>query len=449
MSQVRRLAPAGTGPSKVPPHNLEAEESVLGACLLSRPALGTALEVVGPEDFYKPAHGAMFGLMLRLLARGEPVDAVTLGEELRRAGTLDEFGGKPYLFTLVNSVPTPGSVGHYARIVAENSRLRRLVEASQQIIDLAYSLPDDVDEAGATAQGLIFQATQTRNSGGLATMEAVIEEAHAGLDASASAEVTGVPSGLRALDAITTGLQPENLIVLGACTSQGKSALGACAWPIEAARAGFPVLLFSLEMSKAEIGQRMIAYVGDIELERLKRGQLTLAESARYSEALGELIALPITIDDSISPTVLEMGAKARRLKSSKAGLGLVVVDYLQIVPPLAKQSNREQDVSEVSRALKVLARQLKVPVLALAQLKDSRRSDSDRTDRRPQVYHLRESGSIENDADAVILIWHPKGAGIPPGAATLIVGKNRNGPKRDVRVRWDEERVRFESGSW
>lgn len=449
MSQVRRLAPAGPGPSKVPPHNLEAEESVLGACLLSRPALGTALEIVEPTDFYKPAHGAMFGLMLRLLARGEPIDAVTVGEELRRAGTLDEYGGKAYLFTLVNSVPTPGSVGYYARIVAENSRLRRLVDASQQIIDLAYSLPDDVDEAGAAAQSLIFQATQTRNSGGLATMEAVIEEAHAGLDASASAEVTGVPSGLRALDAITTGLQPENLVVLAARTSEGKSSLGACAWPIEAARAGFPVLLFSLEMSKAEIGQRMIAYVGDIELERLKRGQLTLAESQRYSEALGELIALPITVDDSISPTVLEMGAKARRLKSSKAGLGLVVVDYLQIVPPLTRQSNREQDVSEVSRALKVLARQLKVPVLALAQLRDRRRSDSDRTDRRPQLYDLRESGSIENDSDVVVLIWHPKGAGIPPGAAILIVGKNRNGPKRDVRVRWDEERVRFESGSW
>ena len=448
MSQVRRLGPPVSGASRVPPHNLEAEESVLGACLLARTALGTALEIVGPEDFYKPAHGEMFRLMLGLLARGEPVDAVTVGEELRRVGTLDEFGGKPYLFTLVNSVPTPGSVGYYAKIVAENAALRRLIDASQQISDLAFALPDDVEEAQAQAQGVIYAATQARDTGGLAGIEEVIEEAHAGLDASASAEVTGVPSGLRALDGVTTGLQPENLVVLAARTSDGKSALGACAWVIEAARAGYPVLLFSLEMSKAEIGQRMIGYVGDIELERLKRGQLTLAESNRYSTALGELVALPITVDDSISPTVLEMGAKSRRLKSSPGGLGLVVVDYLQIVPPLAHRSNREQDVSEVSRALKVLARQLKIPVLALAQLKDSRRANAG-PDRRPQVYDLRESGSIENDADAVILIWHPKGAGLPPGAATLIVGKNRNGPKRDVRVRWNEDYVRFESGAW
>ena len=395
-TRLSKIVTEVSAPGRVPPHNLEAEESVLGACLLSRSAIATALETVVAEDFYKPAHTEMFAIMLDLYARGEPIDAVTMGEELRRQGRLEEYGGKPYLFTLVNAVPSPGSVGHYARIVSENATLRRLIEASQSISDIAYALPDDVEEAVDQAEDLVYQVTNRRVSEDLAHLKDLLTENMEMVEKlyERGSAITGVATGFTDLDDLTAGLQPSNLVIVAARPSMGKSSLALSIAQHVATAEHLPVVIFSLEMSKMELVQRLMCAEARVDSNRLRKGALQDTDWPKLSLALGRLAEAPIFIDDTPNATIMEMRAKCRRI-ASKQGLGLVIIDYLQLMAPLKRTDNRVQEVSEISRSLKILARELDVPVMALSQLS---RNVEYRADKRPLLADLRESGCVTAD---------------------------------------------------
>lgn len=449
MTAQRRLHPIdsdGPGLSRVPPHNLEAEESVLGCCLLSRGALASALEIVTARDFYKPAHGDLFGLMVDLYAKGEPVDAITVGEELRRQGRLDEVGGKPYLFTLVNSVPTPGSVGHYARIVEENATLRRLCDAGSQIAEIGYALPDDVENAVAIAEGIVYDVSRRKSSQELVPLKDSLTENMEVIERlyERGSGITGVPTGFVDLDELTAGLQPSNLIVIAARPSMGKSALALAIAQNAAVETGKPSVIFSLEMSRGELVQRLMCMESRVDSNRMRRGALTDGDWPRLSMALARLAETPLFIDDTPNVTALELRAKARRQASLPAGLGLIVVDYLQLMTPTKRSENRVQEVSEITRSLKILARELDVPVLALSQLS---RNVEYRADKRPMLADLRESGSIEQDSDVVIFIYRdevydPKST--QRGIAEIAVAKHRGGPTGKVELSFLEHYTKF-----
>ncbi len=444
-TRLSKIVGDGIGPSRVPPHNLEAEESVLGACLLSRQAIATAIETVVADDFYKPAHAEMFKIMLDLYARGEPVDAVTLGEELRRRGNLDEFGGKPYLFTLVNSVPSPGSAGHYARIVQENATLRRLIDASQQISDLAFALPDDVEEAVDQSEDLIYQVTNRRVSEDLAHLKDLLTENMEMVERlyERGSAITGVATGFSDLDDLTAGLQPSNLIIVAARPSMGKSAFALSIAQHVAAVDHKAVIIFSLEMSKMELVQRLMCSEARVDSNRLRRGALQDSDWPKLSLALGRLAEAPIFIDDTPNATIMEMRAKCRRV-ASKGGLGLVIIDYLQLMAPLRRTDNRVQEVSEISRSLKILARELDVPVIALSQLS---RNVEYRADKRPLLADLRESGSIEQDCDVCLFIYRDEvyNPDSPQrGIAEIHVSKHRSGPLGKVELAFLDHYTRF-----
>ncbi|MGH2704322.1 MAG: replicative DNA helicase [Actinomycetota bacterium] len=395
---LRPARPTADGPGSVrlPPHNLEAEESVLGACLLSRQAIANVLEVVGPNDFYKPAHTEAFQAMLDLYARGEPVDAVTLPEELRRRGTLEEIGGKSFIFTLVSSVPTPGSATHYARIVGDHAVLRRLIEAASTISDVAYGVPDDVEHAVDLAEDLVYQVTHRRVSEDFRPIRDLLTENMELVEklAERGSSITGLATGFHDLDELTAGLQPSNLIIVAARPSMGKSSLAVSMAQHCAVSTQTPVVIFSLEMSKMELVQRLMCAEARVDSNRLRRGALSDSDWPKLAHALGRLAEAPIFIDDTPNVTIMEMRAKCRRL-ASKSGLGLVIVDYLQLMQALRHSDNRVQEVSEISRSLKILARDLEVPVIAVSQLS---RNVEYRADKRPLLADLRESGCLTAD---------------------------------------------------
>lgn len=431
--------------ARIPPHNLEAEESVLGACLLSRQAIATALGIVSPPDFYKPVHADLFRLMLDLYAAGEPVDAVTVGEELRRRGQLEAAGGKPYLFTLVNSVPTPGSVEHYAHIVEENATLRRLVDAGSQIADIGFDLPDDVEEAVSRAEGLVYDVTRRKTSGDLVQLRESLTENMELVERlyQRGSGVTGVSTGFVDLDDITAGLQPSNLIIVAARPSAGKSALALSFAQNAANETHKPVVIFSLEMSRNELVQRLMCMEARVDSNRLRRGSLTDADWPKLSMALARLAEIPLFIDDTPNATVLEMRAKCRRLAGT-TGLGMVIVDYLQLMTPSRRSENRVQEVSEISRSLKVLARELDVPVIALSQLS---RNLEYRADKRPMLADLRESGALEQDSDVVLAIYRDElyNPDSPRrGIAEILILKHRGGPTGKVELSFLDHYTKF-----
>jgi replicative DNA helicase len=382
---------------RVPPHNLEAEESLLGAMLLSRDAIAAAVERVSPEDFYKPSHAHVFRAVLSLYGRGEPADPVTVVEELRRTGTLESVGDPSLLLSLQVNTPSTGNAAHYARIVEEHALLRRLVAVAGEIAELGYSLPESVEEALDRAESMVFEIAERRQSD---TMSPLRELLAAGLDrleelCEREETVTGVPTGFRDLDARLAGLQPSNLVVVGARPSMGKTSFALSVVSHAAIRAKVPVLLFSLEMSHLELTQRLLSSEASVDSARLRNGKgLTESDWTKISHAIGKLGDAPIYIDDNPRVTVMDILAKSRRLKS-KVGLGLVVVDYLQLMTGRSGAENRQVEVSEISRGLKILARELAVPVLALSQLS---RNLEMRSDKRPLLADLRESGCLTGD---------------------------------------------------
>jgi replicative DNA helicase len=421
-----------TRPERVPPHNVEAEESVLGAMMLSGEAIAAVVESVKVDDFYRPAHQRIFGAILSVYGRGEPVDAITVVEELKREHLLDGVGGPLYVYNLVESVPTPASAGYYARIVADNALLRRLIEAASHIMSKAYAVPEDPRKAADEAEGLIYAVSRGNESEQVVSLHELVDESMAALEhiQQRDSAFAGVPTGFVDLDSLLSGLQKGNLIVIAARPGVGKSSFVTNVARNIAVDAGVPVAMFSLEMSRFEIGMRLLCAEARVAWERVRSGRVATEEWTRIVEAAEVLHEAPLFIVDSGNVTIVDIRAKARRLKS-KQGLGLIIVDYLQLMSGHLRTENRQQEIAEVSRSLKLLAKELEVPIIAVSQLN---RNPETRADKRPQLSDLRESGAIEQDSDIVMFI-HRDDSDDPTvkGKADIIVAKHRNGPTQTV----------------
>jgi replicative DNA helicase len=438
-------ASASPAYERVPPHNVEAEESVLGSMLLSKDAIAEVLELLREDDFYRPAHRTVFRSVLELYGHGDAVDAVTVQEELRRNGALADIGGAPFLHTLVASVPTAANAAYYARIVKEAGVLRRLIDVGTQIVQLGFETPQDTERAVDIAESLVYQVAQGRVTEDYhslrevltGTLEAIerLHEDHR--------EITGVPTGFADLDRLTSGLQPSNLIIVAARPAVGKSTLGLDVARHASVKAGVPTVVFSLEMSRTELVQRLMCAECTVDMQRLRTGRMEESDWTRLTRSLGKLADAPLFSDDSPGTTMMEIRAKCRRLKQ-RHGLGLVVVDYLQLMQPSKRFENRQQEVSEISRSLKLLAKELEVPVIAISQL--SRQTEA-RSDRRPMLSDLRESGALEQDSDVVLFIYRDElydPESPRKGEADLILAKHRNGPTDTVTVTFQGQYSRF-----
>jgi replicative DNA helicase len=431
---------AGRVPDRVPPHSLEAEVSVLGSCLISRDAVAVALEVLKPDDFYRNAHRVVFEAVQALAGASEPVDAVTVTEWLSRHGRLDDVGGAAALYDLSDQVPTAANAAYYARIVRDRSLLRRLIEAGGRVTQLGYEPTDDALASVDRAETIVYELSQAGGSSELQPLNELLTESFENLERLSleRSEVTGLATGFDDLDRLTAGLQKQNLVIIAARPSMGKSGLALGISEYVAIDTRKPVLMFSLEMSKVEIVNRMLSSQARIDSSRLRTGRLDDSHWRSLGEALGRMNDAPLFIDDTPSITMLEIRAKARRLDQrmkDKGGLSLIVVDYLQLMSSNRRTDNRVQEVAEFSRGLKMLAKELNVPVIALSQL--SRQPES-RTDKRPMLSDLRESGSIEQDADIVGFIYRDEvydNDSPDKGTAELIIAKHRNGAVGKVQL--------------
>lgn len=383
------------------PHNLEAEESLLGAMLLSKDAIADAVEICQAVDFYKPSHQHIYGALTSAFARGDPADTVTIAEELKRKNLLEEVGGVPQLLKLQADTPAIGNAFSYAEIVVEYSLLRRLIRAANDIAEKAYEVPDDVLEVIDWAETLIFDVAQRRQSETMAHIKEVLGNALDDLEAlyERSEAVTGIPTGFADLDNLLSGLHPSNLVIVGARPGMGKTAFALGVSASVAMKQKVPVLLFSLEMSRKELVQRLLSAEAQIDSTRMRNGKLLEKDWEKISHAIGRLADSPIYIDDNPNVNVMDIRAKSRRLKA-RDGLGLVVVDYLQLMSGRLGAESRQVEVSEISRGLKILARELDVPVLALSQLS---RNLEMRADKRPALSDLRESGCLAYDSRVLL----------------------------------------------
>jgi replicative DNA helicase len=439
---ARQGRPAG----RVPPHNLEAEESLLGAMLLSKDAIATAVETVAADDFYKPAHAHLFEAIVTLYGAGEPVDPVTVSEALRRNELLDALGGKQAVLRIQVATPAASNAAHYARIVADHALLRRLVAVGSEIAELGYTLPEDITEVLDRAESLVFDVANRRQTTSLRGIHSTLQDSLTHLEAlfERDGPLTGVPTGFRDLDEVLLGWQPSNLIVVAARPGQGKTAFALGTATHAALHERRPVVFFSMEMGYLELTQRILAAEAGVDSRLLRTGRIPETDWTRISKAVGRLADAPLFIDDNPHLTVMDMRAKCRRLKAQHGDLGLVVVDYLQLMSTGRRAENRQVEVSELSRGLKVLARDLDVPVLALSQLN---RSLEYRTDKRPMLADLRESGALEQDSDIVAFIYRDETYNTDSpdkGSAEIIVAKHRNGPTAKVRLAFVEHLTKF-----
>ncbi|HZP30509.1 MAG TPA: replicative DNA helicase [Acidimicrobiia bacterium] len=436
---------------RIPPHNLEAEESLLGAMMLSRDAITSAVEArVEASDFYKPAHAHMYEAIMSLYSQGEPVDPITVAEELRRADLLDAMGGKNTLLRIQALTPASANAAHYAKIVGELALLRRLIAVAGDIAEMGYALTDDVSETMDRAESLVFEVAERRVSDSMVGISDALQETLDQLEQlyGSSGEVTGVPTGYVDLDDLLLGLQPSNLVVIAARPGCGKTAFALGAAANVAMRVRRPVLFFSMEMGTLELTKRMLAGEARVDARKLQTGKIPEGDWTRISHAVGRLAEAPLFIDDNPHCTVMEMRAKARRTKARHGDLALVVVDYLQLMTPSTarRPENRQVEVAEISRGLKILARELECPVVALSQLN---RQLEYRADKRPMLADLRESGSLEQDADVVVFlyrdeIYNPESD--QRGTAEVIVAKHRNGPTGVTRLAFLDFLAKFEN---
>jgi replicative DNA helicase len=435
--------------ARVPPHNLDAEEALLGAMLLSRDAVAQASEVVGSADvFYKPSHGHVFEAIAVLTARGDAVDPITVAEELRRRDLLDAVGGPAALVSLQANAPGTANAEYYARIVHDHSLLRRLIGAAGSIAERAYGLPDDVRKAVDEAESLVFDIARRESEDSTAKIRDLLNDTLQALEDlyEKGNEITGTPTGYTDLDGMTGGLQKGALVVVGARPAMGKTsfALGMAAHA--AMKAARPVLLFSLEMSKVELSQRILCAEARVDTKKVRTGKLDDRDWNAITHAVGRLGEAPIWIDDNPNVNVMEIRSKARRLRSEVGELGMVVVDYVQLMTGRSRAENRQVEVAEISRGLKLLARELECPVVALAQLN---RSLEQRADKRPMLSDLRESGSLEQDADLVMFIYREEvyeAKAENAGLAEILVAKHRSGPTGMTRLSFLSHITRFEN---
>lgn len=430
---------------RTPPQDIAAEQCVLGGMLLSKDAIADVVETIRSRDFYRPAHESIFDAILDLYARGEPADPVTVSAELTKRGEIAKIGGAPYLHTLISSVPTAANAGYYARIVRERAILRRLVAAGTKIVQLGYAVEGDVDEVVDAAQAEVFAVTERRVSEDYVILNDLLPEALDEIESigTRGGQMIGVPTGFVDLDELTNGLHPGQMVVIAARPAIGKSTLGLDLARSASIKNGLASVIFSLEMGRNEITMRMLSAESRVPLQHMRSGTMNDEEWARLARRMGEISQAPLFIDDSPNMTMMEIRAKCRRLKQ-RHDLRLVIIDYLQLMTSGKKVESRQQEVSEFSRQLKLLAKELGVPVVAISQLN---RGPEQRTDKKPMLSDLRESGSIEQDADMVILLHredaydrdHPR-----QGEADLIVAKHRNGPTRTVTVAFQGHYSRF-----
>ncbi len=430
---------------RVPPQNLEAEQSVLGAMLIDKEAI-LKTEFLAPEDFYKDSHRKLFETMRDLFEKGEAVDIITVTEELRQRGLLGEVGGVAYLTTLANAVPTAANVEYYARIVQEKATLRRLIQVATEIARRGYAAEEEVEEILDDAERSILGISSRRATGGYYHLKDVMLSAWERIEEVCASKggITGISTGFRDLDALTSGLQPSDLIVIAARPSMGKTMLCLNLARHAAVNLGIPVFIFSLEMAREQLAQRLLCAEAHVDSQRLRSGFLSEADWPKLTDALGRLSKAPIYIDDTPNLSVLEIRAKARRLKAEH-GLGMIIIDYLQLMRTRGRAESRQQEISEVSRSLKALARELEVPVVAASQLS---RAVEQRTDKRPLLSDLRESGAIEQDADLVAFIYREdyyKPQTEKKNIAEIIIAKQRNGPVGKVELYFKKEYGEFQ----
>jgi replicative DNA helicase len=433
----------------VPPQNLDAEESVLGAMMLSAGAIAAVSEVLSGDggEFYRESHGRIYRAALALYAKGEPVDAITLVDELDERGELEDVGGKVRVHELAALVPASANASHYARIVKEAATLRGLIRVGGEIARLGWERPGETTELVDRAEQILFDLSQERAQGEFSHIEQLLKESFERITHlyESGADVTGIPSGFRDIDRITSGFQEGNLVIVAARPSMGKSALGLGMAANLAVRRNVPVALFTLEMSKSEVTQRLMCSEAKVESQRLRTGKLSAEDWPRLTAACDKLAKAPIYVDDSGGITMMEVRSKARRLKSKLPELGLIIVDYLQLMTSGTNPENRVQEVSQISRSLKVLARDLDVPILALSQLS---RAVEQRHDKRPILSDLRESGSLEQDADIVCFIYRDEyyagEESDQQGLAEVIVAKHRNGPTDTVKLSFLKRYAKF-----
>ncbi|HEX5425491.1 MAG TPA: replicative DNA helicase [Candidatus Acidoferrales bacterium] len=434
------------------PHNLEAERSILGAIILDNHTLNAAVEKLRAEDFFLPQHRLIFSQMVQLAEKQEAIDTITLMEDLTRRNELEAAGGIAYLSQLTDGLPRLTNVDHYARIVKEKAVLRSLIYSASAIQEQALAAGDDADVILDRAESAIFQLAEDRVRAGLIGVKELVRESFERLEKifSEGRRITGLATGYTDLDNQTAGLQPSELIVLAARPSMGKTALALNIAENVALRQRAPVAIFSLEMSKESLLLRMLASEARVDAHKFRTGHMNREDWGKITTGLGNLGEAPLWIDDSASSTVLEMGAKARRLKRDK-GLSLVIVDYLQLVVPsnAGRNTNRQEQVASMSRAMKGLAKELKIPILVLSQLTRA----PERDERKPQLADLRESGAIEQDADVVLFINRPNfyKTDLPEeerAKAELIIAKQRNGPTGTLNFVFLARHTRFEEAA-
>ena len=450
---------------KVPPQNLEAEQSTLGSMMIDKGALEKGVDILNPEDFYRDAHQIIFDSLVSLAERNEPVDIVTTQEELRTRKRLEEVGGTEYLMALIDSVPTAANIEYYARIVEEKAILRRLIDACTQIMSLSHGAVEDVDALVDRCERMIFQVSQKRMGQYFTQLDVLAHQAFEKIEVQYREKlaVSGLATGFRDLDNITSGLQPSDLVIVAARPSMGKTAMCLDIARHVAIHQKKPVAIFSLEMAKEQLALRLICSESRVDSHRLRTGYVQDKEWPLLAEGVGRLYAAPIYVDDSTEVSPLQMRGKCRRLKAEQ-GLSLVIVDYLQLIQSHRRAENRNQEISEIARSLKGMARELEVPVIALSQLS---RAVEQRQDRRPILSDLRESGSIEAEADVVVFLYREayykrreiildedgsidlraaQDAANADNTAEIIIGKQRNGPTGTVRLAFLQKFACFEN---
>jgi replicative DNA helicase len=437
--------------SRVPPQNLEAEQSVLGSILLKDNAFGNVLEILSPDDFYSPAHRIIFNAMLALFEKNDPQDIITLTNYLKDENTLGEIGGAAYLATLTSIVPVTANIASYAKIIKQKSVLRRLIEVNTEIAGRCYEEQGEIDQLVDEAEQAIFDIAGKKSGQNFTPLKDIIPVAFEKVEQLYKRKelITGVPTGYFEIDKMTAGLQPSDLIILAGRPSMGKTAFAMNLAQHAALVEKTGVAIFSLEMSKEQLTMRLLSSVGRIDSQRIRTGKLHDDDWPKLTRAVGMLTEAPLYIDDTPAISVLEVRSKVRRL-ASQYPIGMILVDYLQLMQGRSKSENRTQEISDISRSLKALAKEHNVPVLALSQLN---RGLESRTDKRPMMSDLRESGAIEQDADIICFIYrdevYNKAEDNPnKGTAEIIIGKQRNGPTGVVKLTFLKEFTMFENMS-